>query len=264
MISRFKFLLLMLIIPVVMNAQSVPDLMLGKIFSTQVKSIDEFIQRFNGDESSEDVTDSVQGRLHNLIALFDYHTLRESMPDTVVKQKVLNFIDCVEQSNAKIRLTDADMYAEVKTQAIVLGKNVDLSLILQSQNYGNNQTRWAIIGTKGLADANIIDTVRFYGINPVEHEIHFMGLEDIFEKDNNSHLIGYRGKDTSVDELSVLFALGMTDNVRISEIEKLTMHCLEVPGYVFTIDEHNNLGWCISGFMKLENKEKYINKLFGK
>ena len=262
--DRFKSLFFMLVIPLVMTAQSLPDMMLEKNFLTQVKSIDEFIQRFNGNES--DATDSI-GRIRDLIALFDYRMPKENVADSVFKQNVLDFVNCIEKHNTKIQLTDADMYAEVKSKATVLGKDIDLTLILQSQNYGNDRTRWAIIGAKGLADANIIDTVRFYGISPVEHEICFMGLGDIFETSNNSNLIGYRGKNTPVDELSVLLTLGMTDNVRISIVEKLTMHCLEIPEYVFTIDERsqsNNEGWRISGFTKLEDKKKYINKLLGK
>ena len=131
--DRFKSLFFMLVIPLVMTAQSLPDMMLEKNFLTQVKSIDEFIQRFNGNES--DATDSI-GRIRDLIALFDYRMPKENVADSVFKQNILDFVNCIEKHNIKIQLTDADMYAEVKSKATVLGKDIDLTLILQSQNYG--------------------------------------------------------------------------------------------------------------------------------
>ena len=89
--DRFKSLFFMLVIPLVMAAQSLPDLMLEKNYLTQVKSIDEFIQRFNGNESFFDATDSI-GRIRNLIALFDYQMPKEDVTDSVFKQNILDFV----------------------------------------------------------------------------------------------------------------------------------------------------------------------------
>ena len=247
MVARLIYLTLLSLAPFVARAQSLPDLLMAQDFAAQVKSVDEFIQRFNGTESHPAVPDSVDARMYNLVALFDRNMPRANEPDSVFERNIMDFIGYVVQNDVKIRLTDADMYAEVETEATV---------------------RWAIVGAKGLVKAGLIDTTTFYGISPVEHEIHFMGIGDIFEKGNNSRLMGYRGKDTRVDELSVLLAWGTTDNVRISQVERLTLHCLEVPGYVFTIEvrnrKGNNSGWLISSFRRLENKEKYIDKLLGK
>ena len=268
MVARLIYLTLLSLAPFVARAQSLPDLLMAQDFAAQVKSVDEFIQRFNGTESHPAVPDSVDARMYNLVALFDRDMPRANEPDSVFERNIMDFIGYVVQNDVKIRLTDADMYAEVETEATVLDKDLELTLILQSQTYGDEQTRWAIVGAKGLVEAGLIDTITFYGISPVEHEIYFMGVGDIFGKTNNSRLMGYRGKSTRVDELSVLLAWGMTDNVLISQTKRLTLHCLEVPGYVFTIETQNrkgnNAGWLISNFMRLKNKEKYIDKLLGK
>ena len=258
----------MLLTTMGLAAQALPDVATGKYFASQVKSVDEFIQRFNGQELHPDVTDTAQQWMYNLVALFDYQMPHKDMPDSLFKQAVLKFANCVKDNGVKLQLTDADMYAEVQADAQVLGREVELSLVLQSQTFGNGLTRWAIVGVKGLKKAGVVDTTNYYGISPVEHEIRFMGLGDIFEKGNNARSMGYRGKEVQIDELSVLLALGMVGEVRILEVNKLTMHCLEVPGYVFTINEQNrggsNSGWLISNFWELGNKKKYINELLGK
>lgn len=248
------------------NAQSFPDMTLDKDFAAQVKSIDEFIQRFNGEEMHPELKDG--NRTLNLVALFDYKMNHEGLPDSTFKKKVMNFVKHVEESGAKIKLTDDEFFAEANITANILGKSTSIALILQSQTYNKDRVRWAIVGVHGLTEAGIIDAEHFYGISPVEHETHFMSIYDIFAH-NAPEIWGYRGKDTKIDELSVFLTIAKMGEVRINSVNKLTMHCLEIPNYVFTINEEGrrgrNSGWLISSFTKInENKKKeYITKLFG-
>lgn len=248
------------------NAQSFPDMTLDKDFAAQVKSIDEFIQRFNGEETHPELKDG--NRTLNLVALFDYKMNHEGLPDSTFKKKVMNFVKHVEESGAKIKLTDDEFFAEADIAANILGKSTSIALILQSQTYNKDRVRWAIVGVRGLTEAGIIDAEHFYGISPVEHETHFMSINDIFAH-NAPEIWGYRGKDTKIDELSVFLTIAKMGKVRINSVNKLTMHCLEIPNYVFTINEEGrrgrNSGWLISGVTKIkENKKKeYLTKLFG-
>ena len=250
-----------------MSAQSFPDMTLSKNFSAQVKSIDEFIQRFNGEETHPDIKNG--NRTLNLIALFDYRMNHGEMPDSAFKKKIMDFVQHTEECGAKINLTDDDLFAEADITANILGKSASISLILQSQTYNKDRVRWAIVGIRGLTEIGIIDAEHLYGISPVEHETHFMSIGDIFAH-NASDIWGYRGKDTKIDELSVFFTIANMREISIKSVDKLTMHCLEIPGYVFTINEEGrsgkNSGWLISTVTKINenDKKEYVTKLIGR
>ncbi|MBO6296420.1 MAG: hypothetical protein J6M54_02725 [Prevotella sp.] len=250
-----------------MVAQSFPDMALDKDFAAQIKSIDEFIQRFNGDESHPEL--KREDRIVNLLALFDYKMNHEGLSDSAFKKNVMDFVQQVNASGSKIKLTDDAFYAEAEITANISGKSLSLSIILQSQTYNKDRIRWAIVGVRGLAKAGIIDTEHFYGISPVDHETHFMSIGDIFAH-NAPEIIGYRGKDTKIDELSVFLTMAKLDKVRIISVNQLTMHCLEIPDFVFTINEEGrrggNSGWLISKVIKINENEKnkYKSKLLGR
>lgn len=260
-------LCIMATITAMASAQSLVGLDMEKNFQAQVKSIDEFIQRFNGMESHPDIEASADSKTRNLVALFDYKMSHSGMTDSMFTHFVSEFVNAVEKKDAKICLTDGDMYAEADISATVCGKKASLKLFLQSQSYNKDRVRWAIVGVKGLFAANVVDTTKYYGISPVEHEIHFMGIGDIF-KYNSPEMPGYRGMRTVLDELSFFLGLAMAGQVSVSAVNELTMHCVEVPGYAFTINEQGrdgrNSGWLISSLEKITDKTEYINKLLGK
>lgn len=248
-------------------AQSFPDMTLDKDFAAQVKSVDEFIQRFNGDELHPEL--KREDRMFNILALFDYEMNHEGLSDSAFKKKVMDFVYQVNADGAKIKLTDDAFYAEADITVNISGKQTSLSIFLQSQTYNKDRIRWAIVGVHGLTQAGIIDTEHFYGISPVDHETHFMSIGDIFAH-NVPEIIGYRGKDTKIDELSVFLTMAKLDKIRIVNVNELTMHCLEIPNYVFTINEKGrrgrNSGWLISKIIKINENEKneYKSKLLGR
>jgi hypothetical protein len=266
--KRGTLLLLSVVFVFSSKAQILHDVTLDRDFAAQVKSMDEFVMRFNGMEGHPDLQIDTT-RTKNLIALFDYQMSHAGMSDTQFKQHIQKFVQQVEQQRLHITMNDAGMYAEVTASATIDGKAVPLTLIMQQQTYNGDQMRWAIVGAKGLVTAGIIDTTRISGISPVEHELHFMSIGYIFEHDNCFNIMSYKGTGTKIDEFSVLLALAMADKVRITQVSNLTIHCMDVPGYTFTINETgrrgNNSGWLISSLTKMNDEEKnnYLKQLFG-
>lgn len=248
------------------GAQNVPDMTLNSHFEAQVKSIDEFISRFNGAETHPEVVCDSNQRRNNIIALFDYRMSHDSLSADVFRRLVAGFVTKVMESGVTLKLTDADMWAEAQSSMTIGGKKKVVSLILKSETYKGNYVRWAIAGVRGLVDAGVIDTSKYYAISPVEHELHFMSLDGIING-NRTDIMGYRSKKAHVDELSVFLSLVMTGKINFGMVEELTIHCLEVPGYVFTINEQGrkgtNSGWLISKLTKIDDgeKKKYITKL---
>lgn len=234
------------------------DIVLNQQFQSQVKSVDEFIQRFNGKETNPLIVDSLNTRENNLLALFDNQIIKEES-DSVEKRNIKAFINNVASQNLEISLTDSPLFAETNVTAVVNGKKVSLGIVLQSQTYLDNRVRWAIIAVKGLSQSGILNLSQVRGISPVEHEIHFLGLSDIFM--NPADIMGFRGKQIQIDELSVFLTLAMLGRVKDVEVQSLVIHCVQIPGFAFSIKEYNrqgyNNGWLISNIELIADNNMY-------
>lgn len=248
-------------------AQHFRNDIMDRVFTAQVKSIDEFVQRFNGKENNPEIANS-ENRTNQLLGLFDFQMNHADMPDSLFKQHILSFIDNVVKNETMLKITDADVYAETDVTISIQGKEGKLKIIFQNQTYKEDRKRWAIVGVKGLADTGLLDLTHFYGISPVDHETYFMSLSDVFQY-NNAEIIGYRGRNTKIDELSVFLAFAMDGKVRIKMVDNLTFHFCNTPQYVFTVNEYGrydtNSGWLISNLKKMDDKHKYqyITNLLG-
>lgn len=271
-VNRIKYFAALSVMAIVFQpavSQTVPGMALNADFAAQVKSIDEFICRFNGTETNPEIKKDSSWLENNLIALFDFQMSHEGLSETDFKQLITGFVRQVMEDRTKLHITDSSMWAEIQSDIKAGGKKKSVTLVLRSEVYGDNHVRWAIVGAKGLVESGIIDTSKYYSISPVEHEIHFMSLDNIFRQ-NRSDIMGYRGKDTPIDELSVFLALAMTGYIEFETVTQLTIHCLEVPGYVFTVNEQGrrgyNSGWLISKLapLKENDKQQYIKKLLNK
>lgn len=247
-------------------SQNLLDITFNEDFAAQVKSVDEFICRFNGTESKPGIAKGSQWKRDNLLSLFNFQISHGGLPDAEFRLLLTEFVNSAIQNDTKLEITDAEMWAEVKTSATINGKKGCVRLILQSETYKDSLVRWAIVAVNGLARAGIIDTTHFFAISPVEHEVHFMSIDDIFQN-CRPEIMGYRGKNVSINELSVFFTFSMLGRVKINRIDNVTIHCLEVPGFAFTINEYgrngNNSGWLISSVKRINENEKkeYITKL---
>lgn len=249
-------------IPPCCHAQS--DFNFISDFAAQIKSMDEFIQRFNGVESHPEISLGQDSRRANLWALFDHTLLTSHEGDENTEGLIKEFISKVEHDSVTLSLLSPQMFVVADVSVMIEGKPTELQLIFRQQMFHGEYIRWAINGVRGLLKSKLIDLDTYYGISPIEHEKNFMGLNDIFAH-NSRDIMGYRGIGVVIDELSVFLTLAWMDKVRIEDVHKLTFHCLEVPGYVFTINEKvrrgNNSGWLITYLSPLtySEKEKYTN-----
>ncbi len=248
------------------HAQKITDVVFNSDFAAQVKSIDEFICRFNGVETKPGIAKNAQWKRNNLLSLFDFQMSHGNLSDYEFRQLLTAFVNSSIENNTKLKITDAKIWAEINTSATINGKKSNINLLMQSETYNDSLVRWAIVDVKGLVKAGIIDTIHYYAISPVEHELHFMSIDDVFQN-CRSEIMGYRGKHILIDELSVFFTFALLGKVKIDMINKVTIHCLEVPGFVFTINEYgrkgDNSGWLISSLkpLKESNKKQYIKQI---
>lgn len=235
-------------------------------FTAQVKSIDEFICRFNGIESNSEISPDSASRQNNIIALFNYGIDRGNMTEDGFKNMVFDFVGQVLESGVELKVPGGGMWVEANGSFSHEGRNYPMTVIMRSEIMKNGEERWAIAGVRGLAAAGVIDTLKYYSINPLEHELNFMAFDTTL-LNNPSKAFGYRSKNAKIDELSVFLAFVSAGKIKPGIINNFTVHFMDVPGFIFTLNRFSrpgsNSGWLISSLKKSteEEKQQYLNNL---
>ena len=93
---------------------------------------------------------------------------------------IKGFISTVLSDGIQIRLNSEKVVAVAELSATVLDCSVDLSMYLQQQMIDSQYIRWAIVGVEGLFSSGIFNLDEYNVISPIQHEINFMALDDIF------------------------------------------------------------------------------------
>jgi len=240
-------------------AQTVlPDPTLAKDFAAQVKSIDEFMARFNGAETKPDVRTDSLSRRDNILSLFDFSIKHEGVPFDEFKAQLTDFANTVCFWQSKLELKDSPAWAEVACSMAYNKKTYKITLLMQKES---------IAGVKGLKKAGVYND-KLATISPVDHEVHFMSLIDFFQA-NKQLAPALRSKKKGIDEFSLFTGMMLAGGLKFVSVDDVKFHFLAVPNYVFTVEEigrqGTNSGWLITRFQKLNDKEKeeYINNLLG-
>ena len=260
--KKICLILLSILLAGNMSAQQL-DLSWQREFTEHVKSIDEFMKRFNGEEAYPGLEKSNENFLNfNLFSLLDHQMKKEA------KQSALDFVSAIMDSGVKLNYADSLWYAEAKCDITYKGKAKVVTLFLRPERIKENRFRWVFCGADGI-NGNLIDTNRKSAISPVEHEIHFMELQSVFKNDKQ-HVFGYRQNGYKIDQLSVFLTLMYAGQINFTSVSETKFHFFNIPNYRFVVEEigrrGSNAGWLITSFEKLPqaDKQKYINNLIKK
>jgi len=256
-------LAMMMYVPTNMWAQHIIDPMLTQEFSEHVKSIDEFMNRFNGTEAYPGLDKSAPDyRMKNLISLCDRAMKNE------LKQKVISFAQSIIDNNIHLDYTEDKWYAIAKCDIKFKGKNTYVNLILHPERINGERYRWVFCGADNVNN-NLIDVQLKSAISPVEHEIHFMELQSIFKNDRQ-HIFSYRESNYAIDQLSAFLALAQAGSIEFDQVKDLKFVFMQVPDYIFIVEEKgrrgSNAGWLITSFeaKTVAEKKQYVKKILGK
>ena len=242
----------------------VNDPYLDVFASSYVKSFDEFIGRFNADEYHPDI-DTTQNdnlRLRSVLSLFDLQ--RFDVKDSLVVGQLLSFADTICRNDYRIDLESAGIYAEAQCTFTYNNQDVPINLVFVFENINDNLYKWALAGANGLVEASIMDIDSNGYIDPTQHELRFTELSTAC-----SDLTKFMSIHKSVDQLSFLLGLLKSKQLQYVVCNKVRFHCVQVPGFVFVVEEvnrmSNNAGYLISGLFKTEGTQKrdYIEALLG-
>lgn len=244
------------------EAQTViPDVTLDHNFSVYVKSVDEFMRRFNGEELHPNVNrNDTDYKKKNLMWLFNFDVKNK----TQEFPKMREFIEKVVANNTMLNFNDSTWFGEVAITAKYKGRDVSLTLYLRTEPTPKPNFCWKLCGLSGLDKTGIFTLGKQSGISNIEHEVYFVELSSIFKNDK-TNLFDYISTRNHIDQLSVFLALCKTGQMTFSQVESVDFVFTNVPGYVFRIKEYgrrdDNAGWLISSFDECKNKQEFINHL---
>lgn len=253
----------------------VEDPMLDTLFNARVKSLDEFIERFNGDKISSDIAqDDPLKREKNILSLFERDSLAVHQAqygnNNDLFLSITDFIKYVAKNNIKLDLQkDSMLFAVASLKMKYAAKDKNIKMALRYEHIGNDIYGWKIAGVSGLVENGIIDTSSVRIFRPVDNEMNFSTIVPTINAQNN-HITQYRSFGFDIDPTSYFLALCATNKISGVKCESVVYHVLSIDGYAFEISKFDRLdknnGWLISKFKTMDKPEKikYINKLLGK
>lgn len=248
--------------------EHLPDATLDRDFAAQVKSMDEFAARFNGDETKPELlSDSTISRRNNIISLFDFDMSHENLTNDDFKNLLSDFVNEAISWEGKLSITNENAYAEAICKMKYSKKECHITLLMKRETNARGDNKWAIAGVKGLSELGLYSDKRVT-ISPVDHETHFMSLQDFFQA-NRKITPAMRSNSKEIDELSFFLGLCVAKGIEFIQVDELKFHFMDVPNYVFVVEEigriGTNSGWLITQLKKMNDSEKkqYKITLFG-
>lgn len=265
--SRFLLISILALLPGLLWAlrDDNKDVTVRYDYECQVKCIDEFMGRFNGNESKPDLFVDSLNRRDNILALFDTTMSYGGLSEAEFQSQVLRFVDTVLLWTGRLSITDSGVLAEAKCAVSYHNHNGYVTLFLKREKLESGNLRWAIKGVNGLYALGAYND-KTVVISPVDHELNFISLDDFFQV-NQQITPSLRSTDTSIDELSMFFGLTVAGAIDFKMVEAVKMHFFDVPGYVFTVDnivrQGTNSGWLITQLKEMPDslKSEYTHKL---
>lgn len=224
-------------------------------YDAHVKSLDEFIQRFNGRESSPlvQIDDTNKIRTNRLL-LFDTDLMKDIKLNDSIPSIYEEFVHQVSADSIVISIENPNNWIEAICEFKWKESIKTLTLKMQLEEDVNHCWRWSVFDIDGLEDSGLLEDEGVLQISPVEHEINFIGLESIFLH-NYSQIETTRKTGLNIDGLSFFYGLIHGGELRYQGCKGVEFHCGQIPGYFFIVKEiirmHSaNSGWLITSLQK--------------
>ncbi len=235
-------------------------------FAFEVKTVDEFFERFN-DESTTLIKDYIKknypgktfSRSELIKTLFNYTNpaWEAEVADAFVKRVV--------DSTQYLLFYDDEWFAKCICSVTYKGKPEKVTIIMQPYQDFTGGAKWTIRSAYApfLKLPQRRDAKKF--LNPISHATDFMGLAKAMEDKMN--ITSYLYEDFKEDRLAYFVSELMNGNVVFLQTDRIAYHMLQISGWALTVEQFRrqgkNNGWLISSVSKLspEQKENYKKKI---
>lgn len=231
-----------------------------QLYNAHVKSLDEFIQRFNGVELNPLVAHDNDNKVRaTRYSLFDYELIKTADQNDSIPSIYENFIYDIEADSIMLSIEDSHNWVEASCEFNWNDTSKIVSLKLQLEEDDNHCWRWCIVGINGLEDSGLLDENGILQISPIEHELNFIGLASLFLHDSMK-FVKTKKTGISIDKLSYFYGLVHSGSLKYNRCKGVELHCEQIPGYSFVVKEINRLkssnsGWLIVSLKKNNNSK---------
>ncbi|MDE5881354.1 MAG: hypothetical protein K2H60_06455 [Muribaculaceae bacterium] len=244
-----------------------PDKGLEEMYDYQVKGMGEFMARFNGKEHlkmKRVFSDSLSQRAKDIMSVCNYE-ISETTPN--FRHIFEKFIKTIEHDSIMLNFSDSTWFAAATFNIQYQKKNIKVNLLLTPHEARPNRFCWALVDVGGKDINKLADTTKWVGISPTDNELDFIELAGK-SKTQRGNFPGFRKPGQDIDYLSAFVALVQAGVVSIDNCEKITYYFLNVPDFVFTVDNFirasSNSGWLISSIALIaeEEKQPFLKEMF--
>lgn len=235
-----------------------------KQYHAQVKLVDEFRARFNGDEQRIDIIREDSTRMVQLLLLCNGERY---MSDTQFQDRYNNLMASITTDNIRLSYSDSMWYATAVCDATIEGKDTQITLYLSVESRKEDMYKWVISEVDGdIFDLGGYEKNNDIFLMPNQHEQNFMALARNISEMNKYATLFSKGS-YELNRLTVFNTLVYYRLLQIKTVNKLTFTFLQVPGYMFSIEyfvrDSLNCGWLINEVKEMSDTEKYdiLNKI---
>lgn len=273
---RTKVVRLLLIVmmwtPCSVDAQNIRAADRERSFDLMVKQLDEFIARFNFEQSLdgsaiEDTAYVYWNGPHGEMKLHRKQAVQFLVDQTLHEKNralVLDFAQqvCIDYPQL-LDFFEDNWYAKLPTEITLGGKQERMTLTMGIHyDHEVNGSKWVIRGVDApslLSPRTENDRERI--IRPSNNESDFVALFRAFE--DGDHFKEYLPVGFKQDQLTLLYqAMVKKGELELIDVRsgRLSYHFLQVPGWVFVVEYVNrkahNRGWLITELYKATEKDK--------
>lgn len=235
-------------------------------FAFEVKTIDEFIERFNNDQYTlirqylETKFPKKKITRYDLVrTLFNYE---DPLWDKDLAAKFVNQV-CDTSKEKFLDFYADNWFAQAECQVKYKGVTKKVWITLQvvvSDRTG--AAKWVICGARApfLDFSKRLDSKKF--LNPISHATDFIGLKKAM--DDKMFVRNYLTENFQESHLNKYLAALATGDIEFVQINSIQYHFLSIDNWLFKVKEYarpgRNSGWLIQSLSKKTNAEKDVYK----
>jgi len=231
-------------------------------FAFEVKTIDEFIERFNNDQYTlirqyleTNFPKKTFTRYDLVRTLFNYE---EPLWDKGLAAEFVSTI-CDTTKEKFLDFYSDTWYAQA--ECLVKYKGIPKKVTITLQVFVSDRTgaaKWVVVGARApfLDFSKRLDSKKF--LNPISHATDFIGLKRAME--DKMFVRNYLTEKFKESHLNKYLAAVATGDIVFQQINQVTYHFLSLDNWLFTAKEYTrpgrNSGWLIQTLSKRTNAEK--------
>jgi hypothetical protein len=241
----------------------------------KVKSIDDFFERFNGEQNTElnaylraNYPDRILNRKQWIRSVFNLEKDDVHM-DSLMYQFIQQVTDSLNPQYLNYR--DNYWYAMVDCTVRDKKRSSPLTLILKVKKSIAATYSWSVVSahaaflskkdSAGLATDTLVltaDSTHKYFLSPVSHGIDFITLDKFFK--SRTKVRNYLLQQKNTEETEKLVGMISKGELIFEQVRKVKYYMLQIKGWILEIDYLNrpgrNTGWLANSLMKVNASQK--------